>query len=309
MPDWSVADIPPLGGRTAIVTGTGGLGFETARALAGAGARVVLAGRHDDRGSASVGRILAEHPAADISFGRLDLADLASVAGFARSFAEAHDRLDILVNNAGVMSPPRRRQTKDGFELQFGTNYLGHFALTGHLLPLLRRGPSARVVSVASLAHRTGQIRFDDLQGERRYGSWAAYCQSKLAMLVFGSELQRRSDAQGWGLVSNAAHPGYAVTNLIANGPNADGPTAFSLFSRALQPILSQSAEAGALPQIFAATSPDAEPAGYYGPDGFYELKGAVAPAMVSPRARDRAIGARLWSASQDLTGRPFPEA
>ena len=225
MTAWTTKDVPSQEGRLAIVTGTGGLGYETALVLAQAGATVVLAGRNEAKGRVSVEKIRVVHPGARIAFEKLDLASLASVAAFARHFADDHSSLDLLVNNAGVMAPPTRQVTSDGFELQFGTNYLGHFALTAHLLPLLKRGRQTRVVHVSSGAHHTGKIRFDDLQWERRYRPWFAYSQSKLANLMFAFELQRRSDANGWGLMSNAAHPGYARTELIPNGPGAKGLT------------------------------------------------------------------------------------
>jgi NAD(P)-dependent dehydrogenase (short-subunit alcohol dehydrogenase family) len=261
-------------------------------------------GPHAEKGRASVDKIKAQHPAAAIAFERLDLASLASVVDFAGRLAEAHASLDLLVNNAAVMSLPKRLTTADGFEMQFGTNYLGHFALTAHLLPLLRRSPQPRVVNLSSLAHRNGVIDFADLQGERHYRPWKAYGQSKLAMLMFAIELQRRSDANGWGLMSNAAHPGYARTDLIPNGPGSGGLT--GRFSMLLQPYASHSAAAGALPTLFAATSPKAQKAGYYGPDWFYELKGPPVAARIMPRAKDAAVAARLWDVSETLTGASF---
>ncbi len=249
-------EIPPQNGRLVVVTGTGGLGYETALSLAGAGADVILAGRNAAKGQDAIERIRAAHPEAQISFEELDLANLASVSDFAGRYANAHSSLDVLVNNAGVMMPPKRQKTADGFELQFGTNYLGHYALTAHLLPLLVNGHQPRVVNVSSLAHRSGAIHFDDLQWERRYKPWEAYCQSKLAMLLFALELQRRSEANGWGLMSNAAHPGYARTELIANGPGLQG--FLPKISLLLKP-LSQSAADGALPTLLAAASPEAE--------------------------------------------------
>src|SRR5258707_344849 len=224
MTGWSTADIPSQDGKTAVITGaTGGLGYQTALALAGAGAAVVLTGRNDAKGQDAIQRIRGQFPNAKISYETLDLASLASVAGFAARFAAAHASLDLLINNAGVMALPKRQTTADGFEMQFGTNYLGHYALTAHLLPLLRRGNQPRVVNLSSLAHRSGAIDFDDLQGAKSYNPFKAYCQSKLAMLMFALELQRRSNAAGWGLLSNAAHPGYALTDLIANGPGTRG--------------------------------------------------------------------------------------
>jgi NAD(P)-dependent dehydrogenase (short-subunit alcohol dehydrogenase family) len=298
---WSLADIPPQTGRHAIVTGAGGLGYETALALAAAGASVILAGRNETKGRGSVVRILNRHPAASVVFERLDLANLASIANFAGQMEAQRKPIDLLVNNAGVMAPPKRATTSNGFELQFGTNHLGHFALTGRLLPLLQAGKAPRVVTVSSGAHHTGKIDFDDLQRAKRYSPWLAYSQSKLANLLFAFELQRRSDQAGWGLMSNAAHPGYARTELIANGPGLN-----SLSSRVgsllIAPWASQSPADGALPQLFAATSPDAKPAGYYGPGRLFELVGPPAPARISQAAQDPAAAKHLWDVSEALT-------
>ncbi|MGX9426988.1 MULTISPECIES: SDR family oxidoreductase [Bradyrhizobium] len=307
MSGWSTADIPPQTGKTAVITGaTGGLGYETALALAGAGATVVLTGRNDIKGRHALERIRAQYPNADVSYETLDLASLASVADFAGRFAISRPSVDLLINNAGVMALPKRRTTQDGFEMQLGINYLGHYALTARLLPQLRRGLKPRVVNLSSLAHRSGAIDFADLQSERSYRPWRAYCQSKLAMLIFALELQRRSDAAGWGLMSNAAHPGYARTDLIPNGPGTRSLSSY--FSRLLQPYASQSAAAGALPTLFAATSPAAEPGGYYGPNWFYELKGPPVEAKIMPQAKDAAVAAMLWEASATLTGVSFDQ-
>ena len=238
MADWTTADIPPLKGKTAVITGaTGGLGYETALALAGAGATVVLTGRNEAKGRHALQAIRSQFPNADIVYESLDLANLASVADFAARYAATRASLDLLINNAGVMALPQRQVTSDGFEMQLGTNYLGHYALTAHLLPLLRHGHQPHVVNLSSLAHRSGAINFGDLQSTRSYSSWKAYCQSKLAMLMFALELQRRSDANGWGLMSNAAHPGYARTDLIANGPGNSG--LLWQLSKSLQPFMS----------------------------------------------------------------------
>ena len=305
MTGWTIADIPPQGGRTAVITGaTGGLGYETALALAGAGAAVVLTGRNDAKGQDATQKIRGQFPDANISYQTLDLASLASVADFAAHFAAAHASLDLLINNAGVMALPKRQTTADGFEMQFGTNYLGHYALTAHLLPRLRRGNQPRVVSLSSLAHRSGAINFADLHGAQSYSPWKAYSQSKLAMLMFAIELQRRSDDGGWGLISNAAHPGYARTDLMANGPGAKG--VLWQINKAVRPYVSQSATEGALPTLFAATSPAAKAAGYYGPNGFYELKGPPSPAKIMPRAQDPIAAAWLWDVSVTLTGVSF---
>jgi NAD(P)-dependent dehydrogenase (short-subunit alcohol dehydrogenase family) len=304
---WTQADIPPQNARLAIVTGTGGLGYETALALAQAGARVILAGRNEIKGRESVEKILALHPKANIAFEKLDLASLASVADFASRFARTYSSLDLLVNNAGVMTPPQRQTTADGFELQFGTNYLGHFALTAHLLPRLREGHQPRVVNVSSGAHRLrAAIHFDDLQWEKKYQPWPAYAQSKLANLLFTLELQRRSDANGWGLMVNAAHPGYARTELIPNGPGAKG---FGWFinKNFMQPWISHSPAEGALPTLFAATSPAAEDGGYYGPTKLFEMKGPPGRAVIGKKAKDMVVAERLWEVSGQLSGVRWP--
>jgi NAD(P)-dependent dehydrogenase (short-subunit alcohol dehydrogenase family) len=305
MPNWTVNDIPRQADKLAIVTGaTGGLGFETALGLARAGAEVVLAGRNREKGHRALERIMRVLPLAEANFEMLDLTSLMSVRAFAERMIARGKPLDLLINNAGVMDLPARGLTKDGFEMQFGTNHLSHFALTGLLLPLLRSARSPRVVNVSSLAHRAGKIDFDNLQAERSYKSWSAYQQSKLANLLFTFELQRWSDKHGWGLMSNAAHPGYSRTDIIANGPGTKG--VFAMVSKILRP-LSQSAADGALPTLFAATALEAEPMGYYGPNGFYELKGPVAPACVAPQARDEASARKLWEVSEKLTGVVWP--
>jgi NAD(P)-dependent dehydrogenase (short-subunit alcohol dehydrogenase family) len=292
----------------AVVTGgTGGLGLETAMALAGAGAQVILAGRNTEKGRAAVAAIAGRHPGAHIRFSLLDLASLASVAAFAAALASEQSALDLLVNNAGVMSLPKRRVTTDGFEMQFGTNYLGHFALTARLLPLLRASNAARVVQVSSIAHRAGRIDFADLQCERHYRPWPVYAQSKLAMLLFALALQRHSDAARWGLLSNAAHPGWSRTDLFANGPRMDGNAdILTRLSALAAPLLSQSAARGALPILFAATSPAATGGGYYGPNGVFEMKGEVSPARIMPQGRDMIVAERLWDQSEALTGVRF---
>jgi len=308
MKTWTTQNIPSQRGRLAVITGaTGGLGYEAALALAGAGAQVVLTGRNAVKGAVGLEKIRAVHPGATISYETLDLGSLASVQDFAERFKRSHDALDILVNNGGVMAPPTRQVTADGFELQFGTNYLGHFALTAQLVPLLMQGRRARVVNLSSIAHRfAASIHFDDLNWQHGYKAFAAYGQSKLAMLMFAFELQRRSDEQGWGLLSLAAHPGLAATALLHNGQRLGGDGTLSwieIFSGWLPPVLAQSASDGALSTLYAATSPDAVKSGYYGPTGFMELKGRVGEAKVAPRARDQAVAAKLWKVSETLTG------
>lgn len=306
---WTVRDIPPQQGRLVVITGaTSGIGLEAALALAGAGANVVLTGRDDAKGDAALKRIRAQHPRATVRYAHLDLANLASVSAFAEQFSREHGALDLLINNAGVMVPPTRFTTRDGFELQFGTNYLGHFALTHYLLPVLRAGKQPRVVNVSSGAHRLlAAIHFDDLQWERRYQPWRAYAQSKLALLMFGFELQRRSDANGWGLLSNACHPGYARTALQTSGPSLGRAKPSQQFGGPLRTLLSQSAADGALPTLYAATSADAKKAGYYGPQNAFEMKGPVGEAKIGKEARDRAVAERLWRVSEQLTGVQWP--
>src|SRR3984885_9939654 len=275
---WSVANIPSQQGKLAVVTGaTGGLGYETALALAGAGAEVLVTGRNTEKGRVAIDRINRAVPSAKVRFEMLDLASLRSVRAFVAKVVANGQPVDLLINNAGVMDLPGRRLTEDGFEMQFGTNHLSHFAFTGLLLPVLRIAEAPRVVNVSSIAHRGGKIDFANLQAERKYRSWPAYQQSKLANLLFTLELQRRSDAYGWGLMSNAAHPGFARTDLIPNGPGSKGM--MGLISKTMGRFMSHSATAGALPTLFAATSPAAVRMGYYGPNGFYELKGGGGPA------------------------------
>jgi len=306
MTRWTASDIPPQQGRTIVVTGTGGLGFEDALALARAGGEVILAGRNPQKGADAIARIRQSVPEAEIVFERLDLASLKSVAEFSDRLASERQSIDVLVNNAGVMVPPQRRETEDGFELQLGTNYLGHFALTAHLLPLLRKGRDARVVTLSSVAARAGAINFDDLNAERSYKPMPVYGQSKLACLMFALELERRSRAGGWGVRSIAAHPGISRTDLLLNAP---GEFSLERIMRSLLPFLFQPAAQGALPTLFAATAPDAEGGAYYGPDKMGETRGHPAPAKVPPQALDATAAARLWRVSEVLTGVSFEPA
>lgn len=301
MARWTQADIPPQRCRTAIVTGTGGLGFEDAVALARAGACIVVAGRNVAKGTKALNRIRTMLPSADVRFEELDLASLASVTAFAARIAERHETIDMLINNAGVMVPPRREVTADGFELQLGTNHLGHFALTAHLLPILCAG--ARVVSLSSVAARAGAIDFDDLNSTRSYAAMRAYSQSKLACLMFALELQRRSDAAGLGIVSIASHPGIARTDLLHNGP---GRRSAHGLARTLLPFLFQPADRGALPTLYAATAPDAAGGAYYGPDGMAEVRGYPTLAKIPPQALDQDVAVNLWQVSEELTGVRF---
>lgn len=303
MANWSAADIPPQHGRTAVVTGTGGLGFEGALALARAGANVILAGRNASKAGSAVDEIRRRVPGARVVFETLDLASLDSIREFATRLRNQHRSIELLINNAGVMTPPRRMQTSDGFELQFGTNYLGHFALTAQLLPLLREAEQARVVSVSSIAARGGVIDFDNLQSQRGYKPMVAYGQSKLACLMFALELQRRSRAGGWGVQGIGTHPGISRTDLL---PNGAGARSIPGMLRRYMWFLFQPAAQGALPTLFAATSPQAEGGAYYGPDSFSETRGYPTVAKVPPKALDQDTSTRLWAESERLSGVAF---
>jgi NAD(P)-dependent dehydrogenase (short-subunit alcohol dehydrogenase family) len=305
MSGFTVGDIPSQVGKRAVVTGANsGLGYETVLALANAGADVILAARSETKGREALVKILALSPKAKVRLELLDLSSLASVAEFSGRLNTEGQPLDMLINNAGVMALAQRQTTVDGFEMQLGVNYLSHYALTAQLLPLLRKAPAPRVVNLSSLMHRSGKIHLDDLQLEHGYTPNKAYGQSKLAMLMFALELQCCSDANGWGLMSNAAHPGYARTELIANGPGKSGM--MWQLNRILGPYVSHSSAAGALPTLYAATSPQAKASGYYGPNGFSELKGATAPSRISARASDVAVAAQLWDVSKKLTASKF---
>ncbi len=306
MPPWTTDDIPDLTGRTVVVTGANsGLGYESSLALARAGAEVVLACRDQTKGADAVGRITRAVPSASVHLAPLDLADLASVRAFATAFVEGHDHLDILLNNAGVMAIPRR-QTADGFEMQFGTNHLGHFALTGLLVEVLLARPGARVVTVSSSAARPARMRFDDLQGERKYGKWSAYSQAKLANQLFTLELDRRARRHGTDLVSVAAHPGYAATNLQAVGPRMSGSGFMERLTDLGNTILGQPAAAGALPSLYAATAPGVTGGRYFGPDRLFGMRGHPKEVSFVRAAQDPAAARRLWVVSEELTGVGF---
>ena len=302
---WSTADIPDLSGRTVIVTGANsGIGLEAARELAAHGASVTLAVRDRVRGDAAAGRV-AERATGPVEVAPLDLADLSSVRDFADSWAEGHpDGLDVLVNNAGVMAIPRR-ETADGFEMQLGTNHLGHFALTGLLLEALK--PDARVVTVSSGVHRMGSIDFDDLQSETDYRKWSAYAQSKLANLLFALELHRRASAAGADLRSIAVHPGYAATNLQSVGPEMSGDRVGRILIGLANRLVAQSAAAGAWPTLMAATDPEVPSGTFLGPTQWRGYRGTPGLETPSDAARDPETAARLWAESVRLTGVQYP--
>ncbi|CAK6687374.1 oxidoreductase [Synechococcus sp. BA-124 BA4] len=298
---WTIADSPDQSGRIALITGANsGLGLESARALASRGATVVLACRSRRRGEEARDELLPA-AAAGMEVLELDLADLASVRAGAQWMREHYGRLDLLINNAGVMAPPRCL-TRDGFELQFGTNHLGHFALTSALLPLMEGRPDARVVTVTSGAQYFGRIAFDDLQSERRYDRWAAYSQSKLANVMFALELQQRLEAAGSTVASLAAHPGLARTNLQPASVAANSSRLEELAYRLMDPLF-QSAAMGALPQLHAATAPTAKGGEHYGPDQWGGMRGWPTQVRIAPAARDVAQRRRLWEVSERLVG------
>ena len=301
---WTAADIPDQSGRLALITGaSSGLGLETARALVRRGATVVLGCRSRQRSEQARTSLLADAAGGAIDLLDLDLADLASVRAAARELADRYGRLDLLINNAGVMGLPRSL-TSDGFEMQFGVNHLGHFALTMALLPLLRARPASRVVTVTSGAQYFGRIAFDDLQGERRYDRWAAYGQSKLANVMFALELQQQLLAAGADVLSLAAHPGIARTNLQPASVAASGSWFEPLAYRVMGPLM-QSSAMGALPQLFAATAPAARPGGHYGPDQLGEMRGYPKEVPVAPAATDGQQRLKLWQLSEQLTEAP----
>lgn len=304
-PDWSLADMPSQAGRVFVVTGgTSGMGFEDAKALAAAGAQVVIAARNPERGAEAVARIRAADPDARVQFESFDLADLASVRDLAARLRASLPRVDGLINNAAIMAPPERGTSPDSLEAQFATNYAGHFVLTAELLPLLRKSDAPRVVTLSSVAAGRGRIDFGDLQAVQAYDPYATYAQSKLACLMFAFELQRRSDIAGWGVTSVAAHPGIAVTELVARGPGLDSPQGQQWAANRGN---FQTAAQGAIPTLYAATAPDVVGGAYYGPTGPQEISGPLGLATVPAAAQDTADAARLWRVTEQLTGTRFP--
>jgi NAD(P)-dependent dehydrogenase (short-subunit alcohol dehydrogenase family) len=302
--------VPDQTGKLAVVTGANsGTGKEAAKRLAAAGARVVMAVRTVEKGERAQADILAEHPSANLEVRRIDLADLASVERFAERMYADGVPLDLLVNNAGVMAPPTRMTTADGFELQMGSNFLGPFALTLRLLPLLLRAPAPRVVTMSSAMANRGRIRFDDLQWERGYGPVRSYSQSKLADSLMAHRLAQIATERGWTLMSNAAHPGFTRTNLQTAGANLGRDKPKRTVFNSIPLVPSQLAPQGTEPLLYAATSPDAVNGGYYGPSGWMELTGPTAPARITRRMRDDEAARRLWTEAERLTGVSLPAA
>ena len=310
-----VATVPDMSGKLVVITGSNsGLGFGLTRRLSAAGADVVMAIRNRAKGEKAIEEIRATVPDAKLTIKSLDLSSLAAVAALGEQLNAEGRPIDILINNAGVMQPPERDTTADGFELQFGSNHLGHFALTANLLPLLRAAKGARVVSLSSLAARFSKINWDDPQFEKSYSATQAYGQSKLATLMFALELDRRSREAGWGIVSNAAHPGLTKTNLQLAGPShgREKPALMEQFYKAswrFTPFLWQEIDEGILPALYAAAAPHAEGGAFYGPRGFYEAAGGgVAPAKIPAKARNEGDCQRLWELSEQLTGVSYPK-
>ncbi|MCL7417986.1 MAG: oxidoreductase [Halalkalicoccus sp.] len=302
--NWSAESIQDLSGATIVVTGANtGLGYEATKAFARKGGHVVMACRSEQRGHAAAESIREDLPSASLSVHECDLADLDSVRAFVREFESTYPSLHVLCNNAGVMAIPRT-ETEQGFETQFGVNHLGHFALTGLLLDRLREtGGETRVVTQSSAVHEQGEIDFEDLQGEESYDPWGAYAQSKLANLLFAYELDRRLSESGSEIKSVACHPGYAATDLQRRGPEMRGSRLRLWAMGAMNALLAQDAETGALPLLYAATRPEIEGGEYVGPDGFRGMRGAPAIQRSSERSYDREDAARLWERSEELTG------
>ena len=300
---WTADDIGDLTGTRILVTGgNSGIGLEAARVFAGAGANVVIACRNLDKGRGAIAEIRRTTSNGDLELLELDLADLANVANAADVFRERHDSLNVLVNNAGVMALPYRA-TVDGFEMQFGTNHLGHFALTGQLLPALVAAGGARVVTISSVMHKSGRMDFANLDASRGYSKWPAYSMSKLANLQFTFELQRRAQKARLALIAVAAHPGYSSTNLQGAGPKMAGTTVTQYAWAALNAVIGQSSARGALPTVYAATAGDVEGGDYIGPGGLGELRGSPVKVGATRAARDPRQAKRLWTVSEELTG------
>ncbi len=301
MNKWTTKDIPSQAGKLAIVTGANsGIGYHTALELARAGAHVILACRNPLKAEEAKARIVAAVPQAAVEVAQVDMADLDSIRAFAEDFVASGRKLDLLINNAGVMGFPQRTPTAQGFEGQFGTNHLGHFALTGELMPALLKTPHSRVVTVASIAHKGGRMRFEDPNWEKAYDPRKAYQQSKLANLMFGLELDRRLKRANADVASIIAHPGVAITSIVSNGMGT-GLQA-KIANVAIQ-LFAQSDARGAWPTLYAATSPDAKSGHYYGPDGVAEIKGLPIEVQPKPHALDPVAAARLWHISEQMTG------
>lgn len=304
---WTEADIPEQNGKTVVISGANsGLGFHTSLALAQKGARIIMACRNQEKGEAARQKVLALQPGYEPELWDLDLSNLSSVRIFAEKLLEKHGAPGLLINNAGLMAIPYLR-TADGFEMQFGVNHLGHFALTALLWPGMRSKPDARIINLSSLAYRIGEIRFEDIHWEHGYKKWGAYGMSKLANLLFTTELAMKLMDADSGVIVAAAHPGYADTSLQAKGMLMAGSKSKAGFFNLANRFIAQSAAMGALPSLYAATAPDVESGGFYGPSGFMRMKGWPAPEEPDPRRVSPEVAAQLWTLSEDLTGIKFP--
>ena len=307
MTKWTTKDITDQAGKTAIITGANsGLGFEATKALAEKNALVIMACRNMEKAQQAKQRILEQHSKANLEIMPLDLASLESIEQFATNFKTKHEKLHYLFNNAGVMFPPFT-QTKDGFELTFGVNHLGHFALTAHLLPTLLQTPSSRVITQSSFYSKRGKIEFDNLNAEKKYSKSKAYAQSKLANLLFAFELQRKLEQANATTISVAAHPGYSNTNLQFVGPEMENSKIRKTFMRIANTLFAQSAAKGALPMLYAATAPNIKGGEYFGPRGLFQIWGHPKRIKPQKRALDIETARRLWEVSEQLTNIKYP--
>ncbi len=306
MSKWTYDDIPSQEGRIAIVTGANsGLGYWTSKGLAAKGCEVIMACRNIEKAGEARQAIMKDLPGAKLRIMKLDLASLKSVRGFSQTFVSEYRRLDLLINNAGLMAIPYR-ETEEGFEMQFGVNHLGHFALSGQLFELLRKTGGSRVVNVSSAAHNLGEIRFEDIHWKKGYNKWKAYAMSKLANIHFTHELADRVSNLGLGIKVLAAHPGYADSSLIEKGPEMEGRKLFIKLGKISNRIVAQSAEMGALPTLYAATAEEAVHRGYYGPRGFSGMRGYPERTYPNRKKVSKDVQEKLWTLSQSLTGVSF---
>jgi len=300
---WKIEDVPDQTGRRILITGANsGLGFKSTEVLASKGAEVIMAVRNTEKGEDAKRRILDKYSDAKLDLMKLDLSSLKSIKEFADNFSKKYDSLNVLLNNAGVMQPPYRK-TEDGFELQFGVNHLGHFALTAYLLPILQKTEGSRVISQSSIAHLSGSINFDDINSEKKYGRTSAYGQSKIANLYFAYELNRQLQKTGSSVISLAVHPGYTSTELQQNGPTVGGKSFLSRLYTVTNKIMGQKVEKGVLPMLYAATMEDVHGGDYIGPKGLKGARGYAQRVKSNKRSYDEDIARRLWELSEEMTG------